>query len=173
MDNEDSYNIFASNTNTPHHKSGKILNSNEGLQSASPLKKTSEINLRNTTQIKTDFKSTDRYTETATPDSFVQIVQSVINVNLAPNRQITNIPKETHQSVIETPVSYLSNNENETLAGMRSDDPLSRIVQGVPAAIHEFPWLVILQYDNGYAVDCAGTLISSRYVLTAAHCVRR
>ncbi|KAJ8974778.1 hypothetical protein NQ317_002492 [Molorchus minor] len=48
-----------------------------------------------------------------------------------------------------------------------------RIVGGTLAGLGEFPWLVMLRYpsNNGLIFGCEGSLISSRYVLTAAHCV--
>jgi len=50
----------------------------------------------------------------------------------------------------------------------------NRIYNGEPTAFDEFPWMAILQYikPNGQRkIACAGSLINSRYVLTAAHCV--
>lgn len=37
--------------------------------------------------------------------------------------------------------------------------------------IGEFPWMVLLLYNNTRKYGCGGALISRRYVLTAAHCV--
>lgn len=52
-------------------------------------------------------------------------------------------------------------------AQARPDDPRAEVIGGTQAGSSEFPWVVRL--SNG----CAGTLIGSRYVLTAAHCVNR
>jgi secreted trypsin-like serine protease len=42
------------------------------------------------------------------------------------------------------------------------------ITGGSPAARGQFPWQVALIIDN--SVFCGGSLISDRWVLTAAHC---
>lgn len=51
-----------------------------------------------------------------------------------------------------------------------------RILGGNRTTLEEFPWTAILQYrknnGNGFAFSCGGTIISSRYILTAAHCVK-
>jgi len=45
-----------------------------------------------------------------------------------------------------------------------------RIVGGQPADVREWPWMVSVQSKTGFGHICGGTLISSRYVLSAAHC---
>uniref|UniRef100_A0A8C9WHP8 pancreatic elastase II n=1 Tax=Scleropages formosus TaxID=113540 RepID=A0A8C9WHP8_SCLFO len=51
---------------------------------------------------------------------------------------------------------------------------LSRVVGGVDARPHSWPWQISLQYrgsTGAYYHTCGGTLISSQWVLTAAHCI--
>ncbi|XP_028135555.2 phenoloxidase-activating factor 1-like [Diabrotica virgifera virgifera] len=50
------------------------------------------------------------------------------------------------------------------------------IVGGTEAGLKEFPWMALLGYRNTVGKiewNCGGSLISNRYVLTAAHCVTR
>lgn len=49
-----------------------------------------------------------------------------------------------------------------------------RIIEGDDAQVGQHPWVAILQYYDSRgdqtSAKCGGTLISRRYVLTAAHC---
>ncbi|XP_059050732.1 phenoloxidase-activating enzyme-like [Achroia grisella] len=47
------------------------------------------------------------------------------------------------------------------------------IAFGINAEIDQFPWLTLIEYKKGDGIRtlCGGSLISSKYVLTAAHCV--
>ncbi|XP_041971604.1 phenoloxidase-activating enzyme-like [Aricia agestis] len=46
----------------------------------------------------------------------------------------------------------------------------NKIIGGEPTGIDQYPWLVLLEYAGGI-LGCGGSLISSRFILTAAHCV--
>lgn len=51
-------------------------------------------------------------------------------------------------------------------------NPSSRIVGGSITNPNEFPWLAYLNliFWSGDAATCTGTLIGSKWILTAAHC---
>ncbi|KAF2895868.1 hypothetical protein ILUMI_10303 [Ignelater luminosus] len=64
---------------------------------------------------------------------------------------------------------------NRTVCGEQPGE--IRIHGGEQTKIWEFPWMALLKYkyngtnkDAGY--NCGGTIINSRYILTAAHCVQ-
>ncbi|XP_055599587.1 CLIP domain-containing serine protease HP8-like [Uranotaenia lowii] len=57
---------------------------------------------------------------------------------------------------------------NPKQCGVQAGD---RISKGTVAKPFEYPWMVLLKDSSG-AFVCGGTLISKRYVLTAAHCLR-
>ncbi|XP_019880112.2 CLIP domain-containing serine protease HP8 isoform X2 [Aethina tumida] len=48
----------------------------------------------------------------------------------------------------------------------------SRIIRGNKASIGEFPWMALIIYNTDQRLDfkCGGTVITERYVLSAAHC---
>lgn len=51
-----------------------------------------------------------------------------------------------------------------------------RIVGGTETDIDEFPWIAQIQYrkaDRTIGSHCGGSLINDRFVITAAHCVRK
>ncbi|KPJ15501.1 Proclotting enzyme [Papilio machaon] len=56
-----------------------------------------------------------------------------------------------------------------------SSAQFSKVVGGVNAKLGDFPWMALLGYlyRGGPSVDwkCGGSLITSRHVLTAAHCI--
>ena len=46
----------------------------------------------------------------------------------------------------------------------------TKIVNGEEATPHEFPWIITMQYPDGYWF-CGGAILTEDYVVTAAHCV--
>ncbi|XP_068632258.1 CLIP domain-containing serine protease B8-like isoform X2 [Battus philenor] len=78
-------------------------------------------------------------------------------------------------------VSDLSNNNNRRINRQTENDNVTvdldnRIAGGSETELNQFPWTVRLKttYDFGNnitAFECGGSIISSRYVLTAGHCV--
>lgn len=52
-------------------------------------------------------------------------------------------------------------------------DPTRRIVGGTEAGLKEFPWIGLIKYKTGriFKFTCGSSLISNKYVLTAAHCI--
>ncbi|XP_023936330.2 phenoloxidase-activating factor 3 [Bicyclus anynana] len=53
------------------------------------------------------------------------------------------------------------------------DSDVARIVNGKEAKLYELPWMVLIAYNTRAGTDfrCGGSIINSRYILTAAHCV--
>lgn len=52
-------------------------------------------------------------------------------------------------------------------------DLVRRIVGGTKADLKEFPWIGLVKYKTGriFKYTCGSSLISNKYVLTAAHCI--
>ncbi|XP_045502842.1 serine protease grass-like [Colias croceus] len=51
----------------------------------------------------------------------------------------------------------------------------TRIIRGDVAGLYEFPWMALISYKrrDGQYFMCAGSIINSRYILTAAHCAAK
>lgn len=61
---------------------------------------------------------------------------------------------------------------NVSACGQSDSD---RIVGGHLTGLKEYPWMALLAYQSasGRSFRCGGALINNRYVLTAAHCLKR
>uniref|UniRef100_A0A4W4GHT9 Elastase 3 like n=1 Tax=Electrophorus electricus TaxID=8005 RepID=A0A4W4GHT9_ELEEL len=60
-------------------------------------------------------------------------------------------------------------------AGFPPIEPLpTRVVNGVDARPHSWPWQISLQYlrDTEWRHTCGGSLIATNWVMTAAHCIK-
>ncbi|XP_062874286.1 elastase 3 like isoform X1 [Trichomycterus rosablanca] len=60
--------------------------------------------------------------------------------------------------------------------GVPPIEPINtRVVNGVDAKPHSWPWQISLQYDkNGeWRHTCGGSLIATNWVMTAAHCINK
>lgn len=82
----------------------------------------------------------------------------------------TNITTDSRIVIPERP-SFLPR-PSESECGFSEDG--NKIQGGENTSIGEFPWMAWLEYrtrDRQLSGKCAGTLITNRYVLTAAHCV--
>ncbi|XP_026315078.1 CLIP domain-containing serine protease 2-like isoform X2 [Hyposmocoma kahamanoa] len=92
------------------------------------------------------------------------------------NKPVTRKPNPSISTHINTgSLPDIQGHKNLALlpgkCGPFSDD--FRILGGDKAALYEMPWMVLIAYDSprGSRLSCGGTLITERYVLTAAHCV--
>lgn len=77
----------------------------------------------------------------------------------------------TPQSVDNTQIDLTN---NPLLPNDCGNDLSQRILGGERTELDEFAWMALLEYQkpNGRATACGGVLISKRYVLTAAHCIK-
>ena len=51
------------------------------------------------------------------------------------------------------------------------DDEEKRIIGGTETAVNKYPWMVSIRIDkDSFIGHCGGTLVASKYVISAAHC---
>ncbi len=68
--------------------------------------------------------------------------------------------------------------DNEVMSPYRrkAKGKLFRVVGGIKAEKHEFPWIVSIQKRDNYANYrhfCGGSIINDYFVITAAHCAEK
>ncbi|KAK9306053.1 hypothetical protein QLX08_003116 [Tetragonisca angustula] len=90
-----------------------------------------------------------------------------------PIRRTSERLNNNTQNIDDQNVQYNFSN-NPLLPTDCGKDLSQRIYGGEITDLDEFPWMVLLEYLtlNGKRTACGGVLISRRYVLTAAHCVK-
>eukprot|EP00092_Neocalanus_flemingeri_P039147 GFUD01042609.1.p1 GENE.GFUD01042609.1~~GFUD01042609.1.p1 ORF type:complete len:421 (-),score=118.86 GFUD01042609.1:56-1318(-) len=70
-------------------------------------------------------------------------------------------------------LEVLTGNPENPVCGVRTSEYGVRIAEGKNAVPGDWPWMALLESAReGVTVDCGGTLISLKNVLTAAHCVQ-
>lgn len=70
------------------------------------------------------------------------------------------------------PANFVTN-EPDDFCGRPKIEPIARIVNGIPSIPNSWPWTVALwaQQVGQIKFLCGGSIISSRFIITAAHCV--
>ena len=113
----------------------------------------------------------------------IQICQSICDVNCFfgyPCQNVCDVNQKSYRSkchldcagVKQGPCSFLS-----CRCGLErsSAEPHNRIIGGSPVSpIDKYPWLVsvgVTRGPNRHFFICGGTLVASKYVITAAHCM--
>ncbi|XP_058823601.1 CLIP domain-containing serine protease B4-like isoform X1 [Topomyia yanbarensis] len=54
-------------------------------------------------------------------------------------------------------------------------DLSDRVVGGQATELNEYPWTAVIQYrkpNGNYGFHCGGSVINTRYIITAAHCIK-
>ncbi|XP_075984691.1 venom serine protease Bi-VSP-like [Anticarsia gemmatalis] len=86
----------------------------------------------------------------------------------------TTVPPPTQTPSSKTSLAdFVDYLPDPPLCGL-SNASFSRVVGGIDAKLGDFPWMALLGYKSrrgGTNWLCGGSLVSSRHVLTAAHCI--
>ncbi|XP_044256479.1 venom protease-like [Tribolium madens] len=88
---------------------------------------------------------------------------------------LISTPKPTPTPVVTDKSNTITTLPQQPHCGL-SNHSNTRVVNGQPAKLGEFPWLVALGYRNSKNPNvpkwlCGGSLITEKHILTAAHCV--
>jgi len=97
---------------------------------------------------------------------------------IMPTTSSTEAPKKSkapNNDMGKPPKKGSRNPFPETCGNQTTPNLSVRIVGGKMASVGEFPWMARLRHrrkDGLFSYGCAGFLISNKFVLTAAHCIR-
>uniref|UniRef100_A0A1B0DDN5 Uncharacterized protein n=1 Tax=Phlebotomus papatasi TaxID=29031 RepID=A0A1B0DDN5_PHLPP len=78
---------------------------------------------------------------------------------------------------VPTGPTDVSNHPNLSLLPSTICGPIlgDKVAYGEKTALFEYPWMALVKYrhSDGFSFRCGGSLITDRYVLTAAHSIAR
>lgn len=104
--------------------------------------------------------------------------QTLIQVQTQPTTSTTTTVKPTEAQETDgvIPPPDVTNHPNLRLLDHQICGPITtpRVLGGNKTGVFEYPWMALIAYDTGRSTPefrCGGTIISNRYILTAAHCV--
>ncbi|XP_055844115.1 serine protease grass-like [Episyrphus balteatus] len=94
-------------------------------------------------------------------------VKTTVSPSITTSTPIRRAGVERSEDYVQAGLDLL---QQQTNCG-KSD--ANRVANGENANLSEFPWMALLIYSDGVerTINCGGSLIHERYVLTAAHCI--